>query len=91
MRNGDEASPSIIFADQALLVKMLITLEPLGIFVQILYTYVHLSNVLTDHFSNSLPEKTTKDIRLCGSIWPRCTMPGIFVDIYVLKATILNY
>ena len=30
-------------------------------------------------------------IRLCGSIWPRCTMPGIFVDIYFLKATILNY
>ena len=29
--------------------------------------------------------------RLCGSIWPRCTMPGIFVDIYFLKATILNY
>ena len=30
-------------------------------------------------------------VRLCGSIWPRCTMPGIFVDIYFLKATILNY
>ena len=29
--------------------------------------------------------------RLCGSILPRCTMPGIFVDIYFLKATILNY
>ena len=24
--------------------------------------YIHLSNVLTDHFSNSLLEKTTKDI-----------------------------
>ena len=24
--------------------------------------YIHLANVLTDHFSNSLPEKTTKDI-----------------------------
>ena len=32
-----------------------------------------------------------KGYRLCGSIWPRCTMPGIFVDIYFLKATILNY
>ena len=29
--------------------------------------------------------------RLCGSIWPRCTMSGIFVDIHFLKATILNY
>ena len=28
MQKGDEASPSIIFAGQALLVKMLITLEP---------------------------------------------------------------
>ena len=32
-----------------------------------------------------------KQYRLCGSIWPRCTMPGIFVDIYFLKATILSY
>ena len=32
MQNGDEASPSIILAGQALLVKMLITLEPHGIF-----------------------------------------------------------
>ena len=31
------------------------------------------------------------DSRLCGSVWPRCTMPGIFVDIYFLKATILHY
>ena len=32
MRNGDEVSPSIIFAGLALLVKMLITLEPCGSF-----------------------------------------------------------
>ena len=32
MKKGDEASPSIILAGQALLVKMLITLEPHGIF-----------------------------------------------------------
>ena len=31
MQNGDEASPSIILAGRALLVKMLITLEPHGI------------------------------------------------------------
>ena len=32
MKKGDEASPSIILAGQAFLVKMLITLEPHGIF-----------------------------------------------------------
>ena len=32
MQNGDEASPSIIFARQALLVKMLIPFEPCGAF-----------------------------------------------------------
>ena len=32
MKKGDEASPSIIFAGQALLVKMLITREPRGAF-----------------------------------------------------------
>ena len=32
MQKGDEASPSINLAGQALLVKMLITLEPHGIF-----------------------------------------------------------
>ena len=37
---GNEASPSIILAGRALLVKMLITLEPHGLLVQILYTYV---------------------------------------------------
>ena len=39
---GDEASPSIILAGRALLVKKLITVEPHGIpvFGSILYTYV---------------------------------------------------
>ena len=32
MKKGDEASPSIILDGQALLVKMLITLEPRGAF-----------------------------------------------------------
>ena len=32
MQNGDEASSSIILADKALLVKMVITLVPHGIF-----------------------------------------------------------
>ena len=32
MQKGDEASPSIILAGRALLVKMIITLEPHGIF-----------------------------------------------------------
>ena len=32
MQKGDEASPSIILAGRALLVKMLITLEPRGAF-----------------------------------------------------------
>ena len=32
MQNGDAASPSIILAGRALLMKMLITLEPRGIF-----------------------------------------------------------
>ena len=41
MQKGDEASPSIILAGRALLVKMLITLEPHGIFGQNLYTYVN--------------------------------------------------
>ena len=32
IKKGDEASPSIILAGRALLIKMLITLEPHGIF-----------------------------------------------------------
>ena len=40
MQNGDEASPSIILAGGALLMKMLKTLELRGIFGQILYTII---------------------------------------------------
>ena len=36
---------------------------------------IHLSNVLTDHFSNSLPEKTTKYIPLKFS---QCPYKNIF-------------
>ena len=32
MQNGDEASPNINLAGRALLVKMIITLEPHGVF-----------------------------------------------------------
>ena len=42
MQKGDEASPSINFAGRALLMEMLIALEPQGIFGSILYTYVFL-------------------------------------------------
>ena len=40
MQNGDEASASNILAGQALLMKMLITLDHMVYFVQILFTYV---------------------------------------------------
>ena len=40
MQNSDEASLSNILAGQALLVKMLITLDHMVYFVYILYTYV---------------------------------------------------
>ena len=41
MRNGDEASPGIILARLALLVKMLITLEACGSFgLNLFFTYV---------------------------------------------------
>ena len=40
MQNNDEASSSNILAGRTLLVKMLITLDHMVYFVQILYTYV---------------------------------------------------
>ena len=40
MQNGDEALPSIILAGRALLMKMFIPLEPLGIFCSDLGTIV---------------------------------------------------
>ena len=40
MQNGDEASPSNTSAGRALLVKMLITLDRMVYFIQILSTYV---------------------------------------------------
>ena len=47
MQNGDEASSSIILAGWALLVKMLITLEPRGIFTS---NFVYLCTLtLSDH------------------------------------------
>ena len=38
MQNSDKGLPSIILAGQGLLVKLRITLEPHGIFYQILHT-----------------------------------------------------
>ena len=40
MQKGDEVSPSIIMAGRAVLVKILITVEPDGIFGSNLHTYV---------------------------------------------------
>ena len=40
MQNGDEASPSNILAGQAIIVKMLITLDHMLYFVKIVYTFV---------------------------------------------------
>ena len=40
MEKSEEASPSNILAGRALLVKMLITMDRMVYFVQIVYTYV---------------------------------------------------
>ena len=42
MQNGDEASPSIILAGQALFVNMFITLEPCGAFDVSLLMYFNI-------------------------------------------------
>ena len=42
MKKDDEASQSIILASQALLVKMLITLEPHGIFGSNYFVYLRI-------------------------------------------------
>ena len=46
MQNGDEASPSIILAGRALLMKMLITLEPGGIFCSSILLYFSIVQLL---------------------------------------------
>ena len=38
---------------------------------------IHLSNVLTDHFSNSLPEETYKDVPMKFS---QCPFKTLFID-----------
>ena len=45
----------------------------------------------SEGFCDLAADINVKYIRLSGSIWQRCTMPGIFVDIYFLKASILSY
>ena len=63
MKKCDEASPSIILAGQALLVKMLITLEPHGIFGS---NFVYLCNLtLSSHWYE---KKVTRLHR--ESFWP---------------------
>ena len=55
MQNGDEASPSTIFAGRALFMKMLITLQPRGAF-GILHTEHHFrgSTSFSENAHNSL-------------------------------------
>ena len=61
-------------------------------FLQVM-VHLHLSNVLTDHFSNSLPEKTTKDIPMKFSQCPFKTIVyrlplsnrGIYLQIIHLR------
>ena len=48
MQKGDESSPSIILAGRALSVKMLITLEPHGIFgSNFVYLYILVKMLIT--------------------------------------------
>ena len=49
MQKGDEASPSIILAGRALLVKMLITVEPHGIFGSN-FVYIICILILSSHW-----------------------------------------
>ena len=63
MQKGDEASPSIILAGRALLVKMFITLEPDGIFG---LNFVHLC-ILT--LSSHWYEKNVTRLHR-ASFWP---------------------
>ena len=62
MKKGDEALPSIILAGRALLVKMLITLEPHGIFG---------SNCILMYFNTAQPLVCKMVTRLHrASFWP---------------------
>ena len=47
MQNGDNVLPSTILAGCGLLVKMLITFEPHGIFGSNLHTYACLNSLIT--------------------------------------------
>ena len=67
---------------------------------QIQNKIIHLSNVLTDHFSNPLPEKTTKDIPMKFSQYPFknifCRLPlsnrGIYLQIiHVRRKAIFTF
>ena len=51
MKTGDEAIPSIILAGQAVLVKMLITLEPHGIFGSN-FVYLCILTLSSDRYEN---------------------------------------
>ena len=81
MQNGDEASPSNILAGQALLVKMLITLDNMVYFVQILYTYI-------SYHCLELVCKTVTRLRR-ASFWPVGHDAAHFITGLELKIMIL--
>ena len=63
MKKRDEASPSIILAGGALLVKMLITLEPHGIFGS---NFVHLCILTLSSHLYEKGDETSPSIILAG-------------------------
>ena len=86
MQNGDEASPNIILAGRALLVKMLITFERRGIYLfQIFFTYVFLHCPATGMHND---DKASRSIILAGralSVKMLITLetPGIWCSNFV--------
>ena len=63
MQKGDKASPSIILAGRALLVNMLITLEPRGIFGS---NFVHLCILTLSSHWYEKSDKASPSIILAG-------------------------
>ena len=63
---------------------------------RIVYRYLHVTSIVPfncfiDGTRNQNDLCHDMYCRLSRSIWQRCTMPGIFVDIYLLKASTLSY
>ena len=68
MQKGDEASPSIILAGRALLVKMIITLEPHGEFGSN-FVYVCILT-LSSHWYEKICDEASPSIILAGrALW----------------------